>query len=69
MNLTNSFEMLSEIFSFEVLWEEIAGDVDSKESEIKLISEFHDETMDRLKMRKEKKKIYEPRIAVWSDSY
>ena len=54
MNLTSLFEMLLEIFLFEVLWEEIAGDMDAARSEVKLISEFHDETMDKLKMRKKK---------------
>ena len=49
MSLPRLFETLSEFYSREVLWKEIARFMDANEIEIKLISKFHNEIIDNAK--------------------
>ena len=41
----------------EDMWKKITSDMDANESEIKTISELHDETIDLVKKRREKENI------------
>ena len=56
MDLTNLFETLLDFVTLEALWKKIARNMNANERELKLISDFHADVIDKVKSRKAKPK-------------